>query len=117
MEEREAEHDRKALNKEYNQAIHKGLDKEIHKEMEGAVHSARAKEHAEVSRLATVSMERAIQIANSQQPGKVISATLRRQKSGQLYCQLPIVSGEGEKSSVSHVWVSATDGSIIKVEH
>jgi len=116
IEDREAEHDLKALNKEYNQAIHKGLDKEIHKAMEGAAH-ARTKEHAEVSRLATVPMERAIQIANSQQPGKVISATLRRQKSGQLYYQLLIVSGEGDKSSVSHVWVSATDGSIIKVEH
>ncbi len=115
-EKAEYEADAKIWNKEHDKLIHKGLDKQIHKEVEAEVR-ARVKEQADLSRLATVSMDRAIQIANSRQPGKVVSATLGRQKNGQLYYRLIIVTGEDEKSTLTHVWVSATDGSIIKTEH
>ena len=64
-----------------------------------------------------MSMDRAIQIAVSQHPGKVLSCSLGRQKDGQAFYRLVIINGEGGKSSATYVWVSATDGQILKTEH
>jgi beta-lactamase regulating signal transducer with metallopeptidase domain/uncharacterized membrane protein YkoI len=106
----------KIKNKEYEKEIRKDGDMQIRKELEEAGRADRAKEQAELTRLAAVSMDRAIQIAISQYPGKVLSCSLGRQKDGQPYYRLVIINDEGEKSSATHVWVSATDGQILKTE-
>ena len=107
----------KIKNKEYDKQIRKDVDKRIRKELEDAGREGRAKEQAELAQLATMSMDRAIQIAISQHPGKVLSCNLGRQKDGQAFYRLVIINGEGDKSSATHVWVSATDGRILKTEH
>jgi uncharacterized membrane protein YkoI len=61
-------------------------------------------------------MDRAIQIAISRYPGKVLSCSLGRQKDGQPFYRLVIINGEGDQTSATHVWVSATDGQILKTE-
>jgi beta-lactamase regulating signal transducer with metallopeptidase domain/uncharacterized membrane protein YkoI len=107
----------KIRSKEYEKLIRKDVDKHIRKEMEEASRAGRTREQAELTQLATMSMDRAIQIANSQYPGKVLSCSLSRQKDGQVFYRLVIINGEGGKSSATHVWVSATDGRILKTEH
>ena len=107
----------KIKNKEYDKQIRKDVDKRIRKELEDADREGRAKEQAELAQLATMSMDRAIQIAISQHPGKVLSCSLGRQQDGQAFYRLVIINGEGGKSSATHVWVSATDGRIFKTEH
>ena len=119
-EKSEAEEDEiktKIKSKEYDKQIRKDVDKRIRKELEDAGREDRAKEQAELAQLATISMDRAIQIAISQHPGKVLSCSLGRQKDGQAFYRLVIINGEGGKSSATHVWVSATDGRILKTEH
>ena len=120
QEKREAEEDEiknKIKSKEYDKQIRKDVDKHIRKELEAEGREGRAKEQAELAQLATLSMDRAIQIAISQHPGKVLSCSLGRQKDGQALYRLVIINGDGGKSSATHVWVSATDGRIIKTEH
>jgi beta-lactamase regulating signal transducer with metallopeptidase domain/uncharacterized membrane protein YkoI len=107
----------KIRSKEYQKLIRKDVDKHIRKEMEEAGLAGRTQEQAELTQLATMSMDRAIQIANSQYPGKVLSCSLGRQKDGQVFYRLVIINGEGDKSAATHVWVSATDGRILKTEH
>jgi beta-lactamase regulating signal transducer with metallopeptidase domain len=114
-EEREGKN--KIKSKEYEKLIRKDVDKHIRKEMEEASRAGRTKEQAELAQHATMSMDRAIQIANSQYPGKVLSCSLGRQKDGQVFYRLVIINGEGDKGSATHVWVSATDGRILKTEH
>jgi hypothetical protein len=120
LEKREVE-DRKGKykikDKDYEKLIRKDADEQIRKEVEEAYRAEGAREQAELTRLATISMDRAIQIAMSQNPGKVLSCSLGRQKDGQPFYRLVIINGEGDKSSVMHVWVSATDGRILKTEH
>lgn len=106
----------KIKNKEYEKEIRKDGDMQIRKELEEAGRAGRAKEQAELTRLATISMDRAIQIAISQYPGKVLSCSLGRQKDGQPFYRLVIIKGEGDQASATHVWVSATDGQILKTE-
>jgi chromosome segregation ATPase len=126
QQEREAREKREAVedeikskikNKDYNKQIRKDVDKRIRKELENAGREGQAKEQAELTQLATLSMDRAIQIAISQHPGKVLSCSLGRHQDGQAFYRLVIINGEGSKSSATHVWVSATDGRILKTEH
>ena len=107
----------KIKSKEFDKQIRKDVDKRIRKELEDAGGEDRAKEQAELAQLATMSMDRAIQIAISQHPGQVLSCNLGRQGDGQAFYRLVIINGEGGKSSATHVWVSATDGRILKTEH
>jgi beta-lactamase regulating signal transducer with metallopeptidase domain/uncharacterized membrane protein YkoI len=95
--------------------MRKNIDKQIRREIEAK--GGRSRDQIELSQSATMSMDRAIQIATSQHPGKVLSCTLGRQKDGQPFYRLVIIDGAGDKSSVTHVWVSATDGRILKTEH
>jgi len=76
----------------------------------------RARRHAELTNLASISMDRAIQIATSQYPGKVLACSLGREAEGRVFYHLVIVSTEGEKSTTRYVWVSALDGQILKSE-
>ncbi|HEU4932189.1 MAG TPA: PepSY domain-containing protein, partial [Pyrinomonadaceae bacterium] len=78
---------------------------------------------AALIRLAKINMDQAIQVATSQQPGKVLLCTLDAkgwEKPGKLATDgvvfyHVIIANEGEVGS-SHVWVNAIDGSIIKTE-
>ena len=73
----------------------------------------RARKQAALTRDATISMDRAIQIATSQVPGKVLACSLGRD-SDMVFYHLVIISTEGDKSTTTYVWLSATDGQIIK---
>ena len=76
-------------------------------------------------RLARVSMEQAIQIATSQQPGKVLECTLigehweepgKLAKDGQVFYHVVILAGDEANLEPTHVLVNAIDGSIMKTE-
>lgn len=75
----------------------------------------RARKQAELTRDATLSMDRAIQIATSQVPGKVLACSLGRD-GDKIFYHVVIISGDGDKSTTTYVWVSATDGQILKTE-
>ena len=75
----------------------------------------RARRQIELTRDATVPMDRAIQIATSQVPGKVLACSLGRD-GDKLFYDVIIVTTEGDKSTTSYLWVSATDGRILKTE-
>jgi uncharacterized membrane protein YkoI len=98
----------------YEKMIRKDMDEQIRKKME--IEGGWAREQASMAQQATMSMDRAIQIAVSQHPGKVLSCNLGRKQDGEVFYRLVII-GEGDKSPATHVWVSATDGRILKTEH
>lgn len=75
-----------------------------------------SKRQLELTRLATLSMDRAIQVASSRYPGKVVSCSLGRSKDGTAHYRVIIINTEGETTITRHVWVSASDGQIIKTE-
>jgi TonB family protein len=75
----------------------------------------RARKQAELTRGATLSMDRAIQIATSQVPGKVLACSLGRD-GDKVFYHVVIIGGDGDKSTATYVWVSATDGQILKTE-
>ncbi|HMG73821.1 MAG TPA: TonB family protein [Pyrinomonadaceae bacterium] len=75
----------------------------------------RVRKQAELVRGATLSMDRAIQIATSQVPGKVLACSLGRDGDKTFY-HVVIIGGDGDKSTTTYVWVSATDGQILKTE-
>jgi beta-lactamase regulating signal transducer with metallopeptidase domain/uncharacterized membrane protein YkoI len=103
----------KIESKLYEKMIRKDLeDGETRRKIE-AEGEYRAKEQISLAQQATMSMDRAIQIAVSQHPGKVLSCNLGRQKDGQVFYRLVII---GDKNAATHVWVSATDGQILKTE-
>ena len=78
---------------------------------------------AALLRLAKINMDQAIQIATSQQAGKVIVCSLEAKgweepgklaKDGIVFYHV-MIANEGEPGA-THVWVNAIDGSIIKTE-
>jgi len=75
----------------------------------------RARKQVEMTQGATISMDRAIQIATSQVPGKVLACSLGRD-GDKIFYHLVIISTEGDKSTTTYVWLSATDGQIFKTE-
>jgi beta-lactamase regulating signal transducer with metallopeptidase domain/uncharacterized membrane protein YkoI len=106
----------KIKSKEYEKMIRKGLlDEQIRTKVE--LERDSVKDQVLLAQQATMSMDRAIQIAVSQHPGKVLSCHLGRQKDGQPFYRLVIITGEAGKNSATHIWVSATDGQILKTEH
>ncbi|HEV2904212.1 MAG TPA: TonB family protein, partial [Pyrinomonadaceae bacterium] len=76
----------------------------------------RTRRHAELAQGAVISMDRAIQIATSKYPGKVLACSLGRDKDGPVFYHLVIIVSEGDKTTTKYVWVSAVDGTIIKTE-
>ncbi|MEN3326783.1 MAG: hypothetical protein V7638_1590 [Acidobacteriota bacterium] len=78
---------------------------------------------AALIRLAKVNMDQAIQIATSQQPGKVMVCSLeatRWEEPGKLARDGVVfyhvmIANEGE-AGATHIWVNAIDGTIIKTE-
>ena len=83
----------------------------------------RAVTQAALVKLAKISMEQAIQVATSQQPGKVLLATLGAKgweepgklgKDGVAFFHIQIA--DEASGGVTHVFVNAIDGSLIKTE-
>lgn len=83
----------------------------------------RAVTQAALVKLARISMEQAIQVATSQQPGKVLLATLGAKgweepgklgKDGVAFYHIQIA--DEATGGVTHVFVNAIDGSLIKTE-
>jgi len=85
------------------------------KEREEQGQEERARKQAELTRGAVLSMDRAIQIATSQVPGKVLACSLGRD-GDKIFYHVVIISGDGDKSTATYVWVSAIDGQILKTE-
>jgi len=75
----------------------------------------RERRQVEMTRGAIISMDRAVQIAVSQYPGKVLAASLGRE-GDKIFYHLVIINTEGDKSTTTYVWLSATDGQIFKTE-
>lgn len=78
---------------------------------------------AALVRLAKINMDQAIQIANSQQAGKVLLCSLdashwespgKLANDGFVFYRV-IIANEGD-AGATHVWVNAIDGTIIKTE-
>ncbi|MGZ5436246.1 MAG: TonB family protein [Pyrinomonadaceae bacterium] len=76
----------------------------------------RARRHAELAQGAVISMDRAIQVATSKYPGKVLACSLGRDKDGPVFYHIVIIVTEGDKTTTKYVWVSAVDGTILKTE-
>ena len=83
----------------------------------------RAVQQAALVRLAKINMDQAIQIATSQQPGKVLLCTLQGShwkepgvlaEDGYVFYRVVIANENSE--GATHVWVNAVDGSIVKTE-
>jgi beta-lactamase regulating signal transducer with metallopeptidase domain/uncharacterized membrane protein YkoI len=84
----------------------------------------RAVMHAALVKLAKINMDQAIQIAMSQQPGKVINCSLGAKgweepgklgKDGTVFYHV-IIADEVNAGESTHVWVNAIDGTVIKTE-
>jgi len=96
--------------------IHGGEGAEQEREIE-------AMQKAELARQARISMDQAIQIATSQQPGKVLECSLngehweapgRLAKDGVVFYHVVILSGDDSNPVTTHVMVNAVDGTIFK---
>lgn len=84
----------------------------------------RAIKQAALVKLARINMDQAIQVASSQYPGKVLQCSLDAEKweepgklanDGVVFYRVVIADDEPE-AGLTHVWVNAVDGSIIKTE-
>jgi TonB family protein len=84
------------------------------KEQEGQ--EDRTRRHADLAQGAVISMDRAIQVAISKYPGKVLACSLGRDKDGPVFYHVVIIGTEGDKTTTRYVWVSAVDGTILKTE-
>ena len=111
----------------YNQAVEDSkIDKSQEKEYVKQVRRSRdwkeggredmVRTHSELTNAASISMDRAIQIATSQFPGKVLACSLGRDGEGRVFYHLVIITPEGDKSTTRYVWVNAVDGQIMKNE-
>ena len=86
---------------------------------------SKAAMNAALIRLAKIPMDQAIQIATSQQPGKVLACSLvgehweapgKLAKDGMVFYHTVIVSGDEANPVTTHVLINAMDGSVIKTE-
>jgi TonB family protein len=75
----------------------------------------KARRQADLVQGATLPMDRAIQIATSQVPGRVLACSLGRD-GDKLFYHVVIISGDTDKSTATYVYVSAIDGQILKTE-
>ena len=109
--------ERRALEERDAEAAVKGqgFDMKRRRELEDQGREERARRQVELTRGATLSMDRAIQIATSQVPGKVLACSLGRD-GDKVFYHVVIITSEGDKSTATYVWVSATDGQILKTE-
>jgi TonB family protein len=85
------------------------------KERDEQEQAERTRRQSELTRDAVIPMDRAIQIATSQVPGKVLACSLGRDGSMVFY-HVVIISGEGDQSAATYLWISAADGHVLKTE-
>jgi len=99
-----------------------GEEVERHREEEMKARNIR---NAVLMRLARIPMDQAIQIALSQQPGKVLESSLGAEhweepgklaKDSFVFYHISILSGDENSPTINHVWVNAIDGTIMKNE-
>ena len=86
----------------------------------------RAVRQAALVKVARINMDQAIQIATSQKPGKVLQCSLDAEhwkepgvlaEDGIVFYRVILVANdEVETGAVTHVWVNAVDGSVIRTE-
>lgn len=91
-------------------------DVRVRRERETMGQDERMRRQAELAQGAVISMDRAIQVATSKYPGKVLACSLGRDKDGPIFYHVVIIVTEGDKTTTKYVWVSAVDGTIIKAE-
>jgi uncharacterized membrane protein YkoI len=101
-------------------------DPRVREEMERKEHiemEMREVRQAALVRLAKINMDQAIQIATTQQPGKVLECSLNAshwKEPGKLaddgYVFYHVVIANEGSEGATHIMVNATDGSIIKSE-
>ncbi|HEX6190529.1 MAG TPA: TonB family protein, partial [Pyrinomonadaceae bacterium] len=70
-------------------------DMRIRKDREALVQDERARRQAELAQGANISMDRAIQVATSKYPGKVLACSLGRDKEGPVFYHVVIIVTEG----------------------
>jgi beta-lactamase regulating signal transducer with metallopeptidase domain/uncharacterized membrane protein YkoI len=99
------------------------FSREVQRKMEVEMEMRSIKQAALV-RLARLNMDQAIQIATSQQPGKVLMCSLdargweepgKLAKDGVVFYHV-IIADEANAGGATHVWVNALDGAIMKSE-
>ncbi len=81
-------------------------------------------ERSTLAKAARITMEQAIQIATSSNPGKVLESNLEGERSREtnvttarpLY-HVTILSGDDAESVITHVWINGLDGTIVKKEN
>jgi len=87
--------------------------------------TARATMQSALVNLAKITMEQAIHISTSQQPGKVLACSLvgehweapgKLAKDGMVLYHTVIISGDEANPVTTHVLINALDGSVIKTE-
>ena len=81
--------------------------------------------NAAMLRIVRIPMDQAIQIATSQQPGKVLESSLQAEhweapgqlaKDGLVFYHISILSGDENAPTINHVLVNAVDGTIMRNE-
>jgi len=86
---------------------------------------ARDTRNAAMMRIVRIPMDQAIQIATSQQPGKVLESSLQAEhweapgqlaKDGFVFYHIAILSGDENAPTINHVLVNAVDGTIMRNE-
>lgn len=90
--------------------------REMRRSKERTDPDGRPRIQADLVQGANISMDRAIQIATSKFPGKVLACSLGRDIDGPVFYHLVIINTEGDKRTAKYVWISAVDGTIIKTE-
>lgn len=117
-EKRMVEMKRREGSEEMEPRVREEIERKERVEME-----MREVRQAALVRLAKINMDQAIQIATSQQPGKVLECNLtashwkepgKLADDGIVFYHVEIANENTE--GAAHVWVNAIDGSIIKTE-
>jgi uncharacterized membrane protein YkoI len=116
--ERELEGIKERIEREQDPQVREEMERKIKLEME-----MRAARQAALVRLAKINMDQAIQIATSQQPGKVLLCSLEAshwEAPGKLandgFVFYHVMIANEADAGATHVWVNAIDGTIIKTE-
>lgn len=116
QKEREREKQEMEQAEDYAKLKDKVYEMRMRKDRVESGREERSRKQVEMIKGASISMDRAIQIATSQYPGKVLACSLGRDQDGPVFYHLVIITTEGEKSTTRYVWLSATDGQILKTE-
>jgi len=70
----------------------------------------------EAAKWARINMDQAVQIATGQFPGTALQCDLIGEREDKVYYHVMILSGEQGNTAITHVMVSAIDGTIVKTD-